>query len=350
MSNKETKYQQQILFDDGLKVKDSDSDKKQLMASQVVVDNESWQEESDEFQIDEAIGGVEKKPNWLWRTIAVALPILVLVELVEFFIEGFENTPVLTSVYALVFACIAAIVGRTCIKEYKGLRQLRKNNQIRESFNHIIDKNNTEAAQKLCEKIHAKLPCDLTAEYENNWVNIAKSELSACELVQLYDQQVLSEVDKRALNIITKYSTESVVLVAVSPVALIDMALLMWRNLRMLDDLAQLYGIHLSYWSRIRLIKQVFVNMAFVGATELVTDVGLELVGADLVGKISARFAQGIGAGMLSARLGINAMNACRPIPYTGAKPKLSTLRKLIVSKLTKLNQKKSKLRFLRYI
>ena len=54
---------------------------------------------------------------------------------------------------------------------------------------------------------------------------------------------------------------EAAVLVALSPLATVDMMLMLWRNLRMIEDIADVYAIELGYWSRIRLIRQVFRNM-----------------------------------------------------------------------------------------
>ncbi|WP_448547919.1 YcjF family protein [Thalassotalea fusca] len=340
MNEKETKYQQQILFDEVPKVAEKQEQNTNLVTSQVIVENETWQEDElhVETQLEQALP--KSKPRWLWRLIAVLLPVLLAVELVQFFITGFESSPIITSIYAIVFTSILALAGRFGFKEYLGLRQLKRSTKLREMIAIAIDKKQSEEAVKLCDKIHARLPCDLTVEYENKWQKSAKQELSAEEIIALYDQQVLTSVDKKALDVIAKHATESVVLVAVSPVAIIDMALIFWRNVKMLDELAHLYGIHLSYWSRIRLIKQVFVNMAYAGASELIADVGLEMIGADILGKVSARFAQGMGAGMLTARLGLKAMHECRPLAFTGNKPKLTDVRKAIVKRLGNIKTK----------
>jgi len=104
----------------------------------------------------------------------------------------------------------------------------------------------------------------------------------------------------------------------------------------MINKIAGLYGLKLGYWSRIKLIKQVFVNMAYAGASELVADFGSDMLGAELLGKLSARFAQGLGAGMLTARLGAKTMELCRPIPFEN-KPKLTHVRKKIAQQIKSL-------------
>jgi putative membrane protein len=124
-------------------------------------------------------------------------------------------------------------------------------------------------------------------------------------------------------------------MIAVSPLALVDMAFIAWRNLRLVNRIAVLYGIELGYYSRIRLFRLVLLNMAFAGASELVREVGMDWMSQDLAARLSARAAQGIGAGLLTARLGIKTMELCRPLPWLeGDKPKLGDFRRELVGKL----------------
>jgi putative membrane protein len=131
--------------------------------------------------------------------------------------------------------------------------------------------------------------------------------------------------------------SEAVVLVALSPIAVLDMLIMLWRNLRLVNKIAALYGLKLGYWSRVKLIKQVIINMAYAGASELIADLGADLLGAELLGKLSGRMAQGLGAGMLTARLGLKAMHMCRPMPFYEDTPKLGHVRQQVIGQVKKL-------------
>ncbi len=65
-------------------------------------------------------------------------------------------------------------------------------------------------------------------------------------------------------------------MIAVSPLALVDMAFIARRNLRLIKHIATLYGIELGYYSRLRLFSLVLLNIAFAGASELVREVGMD--------------------------------------------------------------------------
>ncbi len=78
-------------------------------------------------------------------------------------------------------------------------------------------------------------------------------------------------------------------MIAVSPLALVDMAFIARRNLRLINRIATLYGIELGYYSRLRLFRSVLLNIAFAGASELVREVGMDWMSQDLAARLSAR-------------------------------------------------------------
>jgi putative membrane protein len=340
MNELDEKYQQQILFEnDELIAKKSNLPS---IEQQIIVENEDWQAEENSSLTEHSYHIEEKsKPRWLWRIIGVVFTGVVAVETFTFFQQGFAQSPILAAMYGVLLFGLSAVVGSTAIREFSALRQFKRQQGTQNKAKDILSAKLTEHrnvdVKDLCASISANLPCDLMSEHDKNWELFAKDEYSDEELLQLYSREILSKVDEKALAEVAKFSTEAVVLVALSPIALVDMMLMFWRNLRMIDKIAGLYGLKIGYWSRIKLIKQVFVNMAYAGASELVIDLGADLVGAELLGKLSARMAQGLGAGMLTSRLGIQTIKLCRPIPFDENTPKIAHVRKKILGQVKKL-------------
>ena len=86
-----------------------------------------------------------------------------------------------------------------------------------------------------------------------------------------------------------------------------------------------------------KLVKLVLVNMAFAGASEVVADLGMDMLSMDLAGRVSTRVAQGVGVGLLTGRLGLKAINIMRPLPWMeGEQPRLSEIRRDLLSQLGK--------------
>lgn len=175
---------------------------------------------------------------------------------------------------------------------------------------------------------------DTLAPSVKHWLSQINETHTHQEIMTLFEQSVMISLDKRAMKVIETHMTDSAILVALSPLALVDMLFVAWRNLRMVNQIAAIYGLELNYLSRIRLLKLVLFNVAFVGGAELITELGSEFVSQDLVGKFSTRAAQGIGAGVLTARLGLHTLKLCRPIPFSQSAPKLSQLRLSLINRV----------------
>lgn len=57
--------------------------------------------------------------------------------------------------------------------------------------------------------------------------------------------------------------------------------------------------------------------MVATGAVAVGDDMIEPFVGGSLVGKLSRRFGEGLVNGALTARVGVAAMEVCRPLPFT---------------------------------
>ncbi|QBG37442.1 YcjF family protein [Litorilituus sediminis] len=336
--------QQQILFSEPSLIDESKLDEPSLKQSQQqLFDNEAYLPDSiEEIETSELqnellqhdIEDVEQSSMpWIWRIIFVLLMSIVTIEAVDFFIEGFTTSPFLTSLYGAILAALVVVSGTALFKELVGLKQFKARQQQKQQALALSQAQSEGNVEDLCNAISSTLPCDIVFSQEQAWQQALSDAHSQQELLQLYSRLVLEKVDDKAIAEVAKFSSEAVVLVALSPVAIIDMLIILSRNLRMINKIAGLYGLKLGYWSRIKLIKQVFVNMAYAGASEIVADLGSDVLGAELLGKLSTKLAQGLGAGMLTARLGIKTMQLCRPLAFDD-KPKLSHVRSQVVEQI----------------
>lgn len=349
MSKDDKTFQQQILFEE---VSAEDVNLEELNTEKLTTDKsfnastrikEPLYFESDDFSDDDKqedyfkdVRLPKSKPRLLWKLFSITLLVLVLMEFVQFVIDGMQHSPISTSLYGVVFVSVFLMLGKILIKELSSLRQYKKQLTTQDKVNRVIQSDGTEtlSAKVLCENITEQLPSDLAFSSDAVWENI--DGLSESEIIQLYSRNVLSKVDEKALAEVTKYASETVVLISLSPIAILDMILMLWRNLIMLDKIAGLYGLKLTYWTRIALIKEAFKNMLYAGASELMVDFGADALGGEILGKLSTRMAQGLGAGMLTARLGLKAIYVCRPIPFEKA-PKVSSLRKHVLQQVKAL-------------
>lgn len=230
--------------------------------------------------------------------------------------------------------CVALAGVGAILKEIFKLKKLRNRETEREKVVKLLAANGLGQAQTLCKDIAKNSNINLNSKAYNKWLAALATTHNDEEVFQLYDSMVVTTQDQLARRLIQNYSRQAALMVAVSPLAMVDMLLVAWRSLSLIDKLALVYGVELGYWSRIRLFKLVLVNMALTGASELVIDTGIDALSMDLAGKLSTRVAQGVGVGLITGRLGLKAMDIMRPLPWMGKKPSLNDIRRDLLRKL----------------
>lgn len=296
------------------------------------------EQEQDEHAIEASLDEVVRPRNgrlWKISTAIAAFGGLVVWQTVDSVLTAIRSSDWLSVGWSAFIAGLAAVgVGALC-KELWHLRKLKRHFSIQEQAERLILDNQVGQGEAFCHKLAELGDIHATNLGYQRWKNSINNSHSDAEILELYDALVLEQQDKQALDIVTRYSTEAAVLVAVSPLAMADMILVGWRSFKMVEKLADLYGIELGYWSRLKLFKAVLVNMATAGASEMVVDASFDLLSMDLAAKVSTRAGQGIGVGILTARLGIKAMALLRPLPWVEQRRvKLSQVRKHILAKV----------------
>jgi putative membrane protein len=229
---------------------------------------------------------------------------------------------------------IAAGIGSVAT-EWRRLWRLRQRAEERDEARDLMHSHGMGKGKAFCEKLARQAGLDHGHPALQRWYAAIHETQNDREVVELYARLVQPVLDNQARREISRSAAESTLMIAVSPLAMVDMAFIAWRNLRLINRIATVYGIELGYYSRIRLFRLVLLNIAFAGASELVREVGMDWLGQDLAARLSTRAAQGIGAGLLTARLGIKAMELCRPLPWIdGDKPRLGDFRKQLLVQL----------------
>lgn len=278
-----------------------------------------------------------KKSGNKWGVFLVAAVLLASgAELVFFIMAMVEQMDWLAGVWLAIFSVLGIVVLRQGFIEYRGLKQLKRQGDIRAQSAQIASTSVIGLAEQHCLKIAKNLPADyqyLVAHWSDN----VESHHSDSEVLSLFEHQVLVPIDKLAIKQVCNNASAAGVMIAVSPFALLDMLIVLWRNLRMINQVSGIYGLHLGYWGRVSLIRNIFHTMVYAGAAEILSDAGNYALSAGITGKISTRVAQGMGAGVLTARIGLKAINESRPLPWLSeTKPSLSGISKQLLADLNK--------------
>lgn len=140
--------------------------------------------------------------------------------------------------------------------------------------------------------------------------------LDADALLNLAETELMAPLDTAALAEIEAAARQVATVTALVPMALADVATALFVNLRMIRRLAQIYGGRSSTFGNLALLRRVFTALLGAGALALADDLIGSVASGGILGKLSRRFGEGVVNGALTARVGLAAMEACRPLPF----------------------------------
>jgi len=287
-----------------------------------------------ESVLDEVLKESKRPKRWslLAKLSFMSVGLLIIVQTITGLLSAFEQSPYLFSFYALVLGVLTTWLSVIVIKEWRKLAALKQVNVDQDTASRLADSMQIGEADPYIRALLVNYPDN---QAKRAYLSQVSAEHNDAEKVMLFDDIVLSERDEIAKKYVSRFAAESALLLAASPLAALDMALILWRNQAMISKIANVYGIELGYWSRIKLIRSIIVNIIYAGTAEVATDLGTQLLSVEMTGKLSARVAQGLGGGLLTARLGYQAMALCRPIKFNQKnKPKLSKIHQHLLSEI----------------
>jgi putative membrane protein len=214
---------------------------------------------------------------------------------------------------ALVLVALVMII----LREAAGLARLGRLGKIRHEADSAARQNDKTLAIDVADRLKhlyagrkdVAWGLSRLAEHEHDIMD-------AAELLRLTERSLVAPLDPFARTIVAASAKRVSVVTAVSPGALIDMLFVGAENLRMLRRLATLYGARPGTLSLLKLARMVVTHIVLTGGIALGDDMIQQLVGHGLTAKLSARLGEGLFNGALTTRIGIAAIDVCRPLPY----------------------------------
>lgn len=152
-------------------------------------------------------------------------------------------------------------------------------------------------------------------------------QVEAADLLGLAESELLKPLDQAARAEIEAAARQVATVTALVPLAFADVIAALTANLRMIRRIAEIYGGRSGVLGSWRLARAVMTHLVATGAVAVGDDLISSVAGGGLLSKVSRRFGEGVVNGALTARVGVAAMEVCRPLPFKAvAKPSVSAL------------------------
>lgn len=250
--------------------------------------------------------------GWAWWTAAGLTVLLALVQWYQFVSDSWQQSFLQGGAAIGLTLCGGGLLARALLQGWFLRRRARQLTALRNEATQLQASLQYGQAQSWLTRAKAMLTHEPAATQFR-----ADPQLSDAEQLVLFERLVLQRLDQSAQQLVRQAAGQTCLAVAVSPLALADLALVSWRSISLVRQIGEIYGVRLTLWQRGVLVKAFLQALFWTGSSELAIDLAGDALGAELSSKLSARAGQGVLAGLLVARLGYYAIGQFRPICYS---------------------------------
>jgi len=251
---------------------------------------------------------------------------------------GLATTALIEDLYARATwlgtfgAALAALAGLSlvviCIREIVGLFRLASIEKLRARAELALAEDDRDAARAIVRELTAKLSATPQLARSRGELQTHLTEIiDGRDLLHIAERALMAPLDQEASRLVARTATRVSLVTAVSPRAAVDLAFVLFAALGMIRRLAALYGGRPGFLGMIRLLRHIIAHLTVTGTLAAGDSLIQQMLGHGVAAKLSARLGEGVLNGLLTARLGLAAIDVARPLPFAALpKPALSDI------------------------
>jgi len=262
-----------------------------------------------------------RKPSplrrWFWSLLLALAGFVLSVTAWDFVTGMIARNPYLGSVAVGLTGLFIAVLLGLAGREVRGFARLRRLDHVHQDAAAALISEDLAAAQQVTEQLMALYAARPDTDWGRaNFIERRADVFDADGLLALAESELIAPLDAQAVKEIEAASRQVATVTAIVPLALADVFVALTANLRMIRRISEVYGGRSGTLGNWRLTRTVFTHLVATGAVAVGDDLIGSLAGGGVVAKISRRFGEGVINGALTARVGVAAIEVCRPLPF----------------------------------
>lgn len=256
--------------------------------------------------------------RWFWGSALALVGAVVSVGFWEFAMGLLDRAPLLgmaVSALVVVFLLLCVVV---VVRELAALGRLRRVDGLRRASADAVQSGDLAEARVVADRLVAFYRGREDTRWGRDRFADRRGDMfDADALLALAEDEILTPLDAAARREVETASRQVATVTALVPLVLADVATALASSLRMIRRVAEIYGGRSSMLGSWRLTRAVFAHLVATGAVAAGDDLLEPVLGGSVLSKLSRRFGEGVVNGALSARVGVAAMEVCRPLPFS---------------------------------
>lgn len=266
-----------------------------------------------------------RKPSplsrFFWSAVLGLLGFVVSVAAWDFVTSLLDRNTVLGTVALTLVGLVLLALLLVCLRELSGFARLRRLDGVHKAANAAIAAGDLKAARGVVDKLEQMYAGRDELSWGRDRLAERRAEVfDADGLLGLAEAELLSPLDTAAQREVEAAARQVATVTALVPLALADLITALTANLRMIRRIAEIYGGRSGLMGNWRLTRTVMTHLVATGAVAVGDDMLEPLIGGGILGKLSRRFGEGMVNGALTARVGVAAIEVCRPLPFVHEK------------------------------
>jgi putative membrane protein len=255
--------------------------------------------------------------GWFWSLLGSFLLFALSVAAWDWVTSLLDRHPVLGVIATALLLGLCLVALTIAGREILAIRRLARIDSLQHEAAAALASGSLSQAQEVAGRL-SRLYADREA-LRWNARRLAERQgdvFDADGLLRLAEAELLAPLDAAAEREVAQAARQVATVTAVVPLPLADVAAALAANLRMIRRVAEIYGGRSGVVESWRLVRTVMTHLVATGAVAVGDDLLHGVAGGTVLSRLSRRFGEGVVNGALTARVGVAAIEVCRPLPF----------------------------------
>ena len=257
------------------------------------------------------------KFKWLFFAVIGLISSLITWEVYTTLVELFKFNVVFYMLFIVLILLISVLASIEAYQFYKGQQKLKHIDKMREQADNFIrERSHGKSTLFIIElkQLYSESPQGKLLQHV---ISNQPDYLNDAEIITYLSENFFSHLDKEAQHIISSESIKIGTIIALSPLAIVDTLVVLWRTMRMVNQINGIYGLSLTRIAQWKVFIKIVKATLLAASSEVAISGIVDKAAEGVAGAVTGSLAQGVGIGIYATRVGIESMKNIRPIAFT---------------------------------